>query len=88
MIDQDKLKTVLKALPIDKPEIDVVGTPPGLIATVTSDSFSTMNEGQRQALVWAYLQASLADANDLIQIEYVITNAPGDVPEELQAASK
>ena len=88
MIDQDTLKAVIKALPIDTPETDVVGTPPGLIATVTSDSFSTMNEGERQALVWEYLQASLADANDIRQIEYVITNAPGDEPEELQAAAR
>jgi hypothetical protein len=84
MIDQKKLKAVLQSLDVESPVVEVVRASSGLIATVTSGSFSTMNEGQRQELVWRHLQEQLDNTDDMSQIEYVITNAPGELPEEEQ----
>lgn len=88
MIDQHRLTAVLKSLPVESPVVFVVGSLSGLIATVTSESFATMNEGQRQELVWRHLQDQLGDRDDIDQIEYVITNAPGEEPEEDLAVAK
>ena len=88
MIDLHRLTAVLKSLPVESPVVDVVGSPSRLIATVTSESFATMNEGQRQELVWRHLQDHLGYRDDIDQIEYVITNAPGEEPEEDLAVAK
>jgi len=81
MLDKDKLKKLLEALPIDDPEVDVVIlSAPRLVATVTSKSFAGMDEGERQELVWNHLYAQL-DREAEVMIEMVLTNAPGETGE-------
>jgi acid stress-induced BolA-like protein IbaG/YrbA len=87
MLNQTKLREVLGTLPVDAPEVEVIGAPPALIATVVSGSFAPMDEADRQEMVWKHLRTHLSEIGDLSLIEFVFTNAPGETGETATAAS-
>jgi len=78
MLTQTQLKEVLDSLPVDQPVVEVECDAFRLIATVTSPSFASLDEADRQALVWGHLIERLGDYA-LGPIEFVFTNAPGEV---------
>jgi len=72
------LKQLLESLPgIDNPVVIVHGDRPHLFATVTSGSFSGMDEADRQDLVWGHFRDQ-RPPEDRLDVEFIFTNAPGE----------
>jgi acid stress-induced BolA-like protein IbaG/YrbA len=78
MVTEAQLKEVLGRLPVHQPVVEVDCDATRLIATVTSSSFASLDEADRQALVWGHLIEQLGDLA-LGPVEFVFTNAPGEV---------
>jgi hypothetical protein len=70
-----ELEQDLREIP-DVRDVSVVGNGT-LIATVVSGSFAGQNEAVRQATVWRLLRGRY-DAEQLQNVEFVFTNAPGE----------
>jgi hypothetical protein len=47
----------------------------------SAGSLASQNEAERQSLVWEHLRKELA-ADELAQVEFVLTNAPSDATDE------
>lgn len=77
MLDKQSLETALKELPVKNPQVDVQGEGKEIVITLTSDSFKGMNVAKRQAMVWDYLRSHYSP-DDLVAIEFVFTNVPGE----------
>ena len=74
-----ELQTILEALAVDHPRVEVVGQRPNLLATVTSSSFADLDDGLRQELVWGHLRERARSADHLADVEFIFTNAPGEI---------
>lgn len=72
-----KVKEALKTLDLKEPVIEVDGPPGGWFVTVTSKSFSGIDEAERQRRVWQALRDSL-DESERTTIEFVFTESPDD----------
>lgn len=75
MLTESALTKVLEALP-GVQRVEVVRDS-RLIATVVSDRFQPMYEGQRQQLVWSFLRQSF-DEEQLRDVEFIFTLASED----------
>jgi hypothetical protein len=75
MLTESALRKVLEALP-GVQRVEVVRDS-RLIATVVSDRFQPMYEGQRQQLVWSFLRQSF-DEEQLRDVEFIFTLASED----------
>jgi hypothetical protein len=78
MLTADGLRGVLSQLPLDKPEVKV-DLLDGLtfVATVTSASYASIEDHERQKQVWAFLREKLPGP-EVDLIEFVFTNAPNE----------
>jgi hypothetical protein len=75
---KDKVKKVLEELRLSNLEVEIEPDSGTLVvAVVTSDDFETMDEGERQYLVWTKLLEQL-DPNEQTQVEFVHTMAPSE----------
>jgi len=72
MLTKEGLRKVLETLP-GAERVDVVSDIT-LLATVVSSRFQTMNEAQRQEVVWRHLRQSF-DEEELSDVEFVFTRA-------------
>lgn len=74
-----KLKTVLSNLPV---KIDGVRVAPSnsylVVAWIVSPSYETMDEAERQAMVWNHIHRALDD-NEQRRVEFVYTDAPSEL---------
>lgn len=77
MVTETQLKEVLDRLPVERPIVRVERDGLNLIASVTTSTFATLDEAERQEIVWGYLLGELGDAG-VDRIEFVFTNAPGE----------
>jgi hypothetical protein len=87
MLLEEKVKKLLEGLEIVKPEVRIIDHY-GLriLAQVVSPSFETMDEGDRQVLVWGKLLDELPDRESRM-VEFVYTDSPSEIEEaEAQAA--
>lgn len=74
-VTREELEADLRQLP-DVLELSVTGNGT-LVATVVSGSFEGQDEAVRQATVWGLLRQR-HDPNQLRNVEFIFTNAPGD----------
>lgn len=75
---EDKVKKVLEELPLSSLAVEI--EPDNgfkVVAVVTSDEFETMDEGERQHLVWKKLIQNL-DPYEQTLVEFVHTMAPSE----------
>ena len=72
---RDDLEADLRTLP-DVRDVSVTGNGT-LVATVVSGSFESQDESVRQAAVWKLLHERHT-SNELRNVEFIFTNAPGD----------
>ena len=76
----DRLTETLKGLNLENPEIRI--SPPDghsyrIMGVLISPSFETMDEGERQEMVWGRVLATL-DQEDQDRIEFIYTDAPSE----------
>jgi len=76
---QDKVKKVLEELPLSSLAVEIEpDTGFKVVAVVTSNEFETMDEGERQHLVWKKLIEKL-DPYEQTLVEFVHTMAPSEM---------
>lgn len=80
---QNKLAAILQGLGLENPQIDVYTSRGSILANVISDSYTNMDEFERQNRIWTALQGSLTDEEQNV-VEFVFTIAP----EELEDAEE
>jgi acid stress-induced BolA-like protein IbaG/YrbA len=76
---QEKVKKVLEELPLSGLSVEI--EPDNgfkVVAVVTAKEFETMDEGERQFLVWKKLIESLDDYEQTL-VEFVHTMAPSEM---------
>jgi acid stress-induced BolA-like protein IbaG/YrbA len=74
----DKVKAVLEKLKLHGLEVEIEpDTGFKVVAIVTSDEFETMDEGERQQMVWMKLLEEL-DSHEQTLVEFVHTMAPSE----------
>jgi len=76
---KEKVKKVLKELELPGESVEI--EPSGglsVVAVVVSDAFETMDEGERQHLVWKKLIEKL-DPYEQTLVEFVHTMAPSEM---------
>ncbi len=76
---QDKVKKVLEELPLSGLAVEI--EPDNgfkVVAVVTSNDFETMDEGERQHIVWKKLIQRL-DEHEQALVEFVHTMAPSEM---------
>jgi acid stress-induced BolA-like protein IbaG/YrbA len=75
---EEKVKNVLGKLELRNLEVEIEpNTGFKVVAVVTSDDFETMDEGERQQLVWVRLLEEL-DSYEQTLVEFVHTMAPSE----------
>lgn len=77
MVTEAQLKAILDRLPVEEPIVRVEREGLSLIASVTTPTFTPLDEADRQEMVWGYLLEQLGDGG-VDHIEFVFTNAPGE----------
>jgi acid stress-induced BolA-like protein IbaG/YrbA len=76
---QEKVKKVLEDLPLSGLEVEIEPSNGfRVVAVVTSRDFETMDEGERQHLVWKKLIERLDDYEQTL-VEFVHTMAPSEM---------
>jgi acid stress-induced BolA-like protein IbaG/YrbA len=76
---QEKVKKVLEELSLSGLAVEIEPDDGfKVVAVVTSNDFETMDEGERQHLVWKKLIQSL-DENEQALVEFVHTMAPSEM---------
>ena len=81
---KEKVKKLLEGLDIDSPQVKILdhwGL--RILAQIVSPSYETMDEGERQEMVWGKLLDELPDRESRM-VEFVYT----DSPSEIEAAAK
>jgi hypothetical protein len=81
MLLEEKVKKLLESLEIVDPEVRILkhyGL--RILAQVVSPSFETMDEGDRQTLVWGKLLDDLPDRESRM-VEFVYTDSPSEIAE-------
>jgi acid stress-induced BolA-like protein IbaG/YrbA len=74
----EKVKSVLEKLELRGLEVEIESdTGFKVVAIVTSEEFETMDEGERQQLVWMRLLEEL-DPHEQTLVEFVHTMAPSE----------
>jgi acid stress-induced BolA-like protein IbaG/YrbA len=74
----EKVKSVLEKLKLRGLEVEIEpDTGFKVVAIVTSEEFETMDEGERQQLVWMRLLEEL-DPHEQTLVEFVHTMAPSE----------
>jgi acid stress-induced BolA-like protein IbaG/YrbA len=85
---KEKLKRILEQLEVESP---VVTIEPGngyrVVAVVVSPSFETMDEGERQRIVWEKLLDELAD-HEHSRIDTIFTTSPSEHRELMAGSSQ
>lgn len=79
---EEKVKRLLEGLDLAAPRIKILDHH-GLkiLAQVVSPSFETMDEGDRQRLVWGKLLDELPDRESRM-VEFVYTDSPSEIEQE------
>lgn len=73
----EKVEKAIESLLLEDLNISFEGSPPELFVTITSRSFSGMDEAKRQEKVWDALRSGLDDS-ERSAVEFVFTVAPDD----------
>lgn len=75
---KEKIKKVLETLPLPGLEVEIEpDNGSRVVAIVTSEAFETMDEGERQHVVWRKLLDEL-DPDEQRLVEFVHTMAPSE----------
>lgn len=85
---KERVKRVLEGIDVADPEVQILenrGT--RILASVVSPSYETMDEGDRQSMVWGRLIDELGDY-DSRRVEFVYTDSPSEVAEANKVALK
>jgi hypothetical protein len=83
---EDRVRALLEGLDIVSPQVRIIDHYGArILAQVISPSFETMDEGDRQRLVWGKLLDELPD-QDSRMVEFVYTDSPSEIA-EAEAAS-
>lgn len=77
---REELLQALNALPLDAKETSASMDGRRLIGVVVSAKFEGMDEAERQRMIWNHLHKTF-DADQLVQVEFVFTNAPSESSE-------
>jgi len=83
---ENKVVSVLRGLKLETAKISVEESGTSLFATIVSNSFGSMDEADRQTLVWNALRESLTEF-EVAAVEFVFTVAPGEAERYAEAAS-
>lgn len=76
---EDKIKMVLEELPLSGLAVEIEPNDGfKVVAVVTSNDFETMDEGERQHIVWKKLIQRL-DGHEQSLVEFVHTMAPSEM---------
>ena len=78
---KDKVRHALEGLRLDAPRVDVYESTTSVFATVVSESFTGMDEAERQQRVWDALRACLS-ADENSAVEFVFTISPSEEHEQ------
>jgi hypothetical protein len=85
---KERVRKVLEGLEVEDPKVSILDTRGSkVLASVVSPSFETMDEGERQALVWGRLIDELGDY-DSRWVEFVYTDSPTEVAEAAKVATE
>ena len=81
MLLEEKVKKLLEGLEIVDPQVKILehfGL--RILAQVVSPTYETMDEGDRQAMVWGKLLDELPDRESRM-VEFVYTDSPSEIEE-------